>query len=441
MAHHFKVGMISLGCPKNQVDGEALLYKLKDAGYIIVSQIEDADVMIVNTCGFIEDAKKEAIETILEVAEYKEAGLISAIVVTGCLAERYQDEIMQEMPEVDAVVGIGANADIVKICDKALCGINTSIYPNKCFLPINENRLLSTPSHWAYLKISEGCDNRCSYCAIPSIRGKFRSREMDSIIAEANILVNQGVKELILIAQDTTKYGQDIYGEYKLAQLLKELVKIDKLEWIRLYYCYPQRITDELIETVASEEKICNYLDIPLQHSNKEVLARMNRVGDGNDYKALIERMRAKIPDLSLRTTFMVGFPGETEEEFKDLCQFVKDVKFDKMGSFTFSPEEDTPAYDMENQIDEEVKARRQEVLMNAQYYITEQANKEKIGKTYKVIIDEKTENNYVGRSYLDSPEIDSGIIFTSSNEHNVGDFVNVRITDFDGYDLFGEVE
>lgn len=441
MAHHFKVGMISLGCPKNQVDGEALLYKLKDAGYIIVSQIEDADVMIVNTCGFIEDAKKEAIETILEVAEYKEAGLISAIVVTGCLAERYQDEIMQEMPEVDAVVGIGANADIVKICDKALCGINTSIYPNKCFLPIDENRLLSTPSHWAYLKISEGCDNRCSYCAIPSIRGKFRSREMDSIIAEANILVNQGVKELILIAQDTTKYGQDIYGEYKLAQLLKELVKIDKLEWIRLYYCYPQRITDELIETVASEEKICNYLDIPLQHSNKEVLVRMNRVGDGNDYKALIERMRAKIPDLSLRTTFMVGFPGETEEEFKDLCQFVKDVKFDKMGSFTFSPEEDTPAYDMENQIDEEVKARRQEVLMNAQYYITEQANKEKIGKTYKVIIDEKTENNYVGRSYLDSPEIDSGIIFTSSNEHNVGDFVNVRITDFDGYDLFGEVE
>lgn len=441
MAHHFKVGMISLGCPKNQVDGEALLYKLKDAGYIIVSQIEDADVMIVNTCGFIEDAKKEAIETILEVAEYKEAGLISAIVVTGCLAERYQDEIMQEMPEVDAVVGIGANADIVKICDKALCGINTSIYPNKCFLPIDENRLLSTPSHWAYLKISEGCDNRCSYCAIPSIRGKFRSREMDSIIAEANILVNQGVKELILIAQDTTKYGQDIYGEYKLAQLLKELVKIDKLEWIRLYYCYPQRITDELIETVASEEKICNYLDIPLQHSNKEVLARMNRVGDGNDYKALIERMRAKIPDLSLRTTFMVGFPGETEEEFKDLCQFVKDVKFDKMGSFTFSPEEDTPAYDMENQIDEEVKARRQEVLMNAQYYITEQANKEKIGKTYRVIIDEKNENNYVGRSYLDSPEIDSGIIFTSSNEHNVGDFVNVRITDFDGYDLFGEVE
>lgn len=441
MAHHFKVGMISLGCPKNQVDGEALLYKLKDAGYIIVSQIEDADVMLVNTCGFIEDAKKEAIETILEVAEYKEAGLISAIVVTGCLAERYQDEIMQEMPEVDAVVGIGANADIVKICDKALCGINTSIYPNKCFLPIDENRLLSTPSHWAYLKISEGCDNRCSYCAIPSIRGKFRSREMDSIIAEANILVNQGVKELILIAQDTTKYGQDIYGEYKLAQLLKELVKIDKLEWIRLYYCYPQRITDELIETVASEEKICNYLDIPLQHSNKEVLARMNRVGDGNDYKALIERMRAKIPDLSLRTTFMVGFPGETEEEFKDLCQFVKDVKFDKMGSFTFSPEEDTPAYDMENQIDEEVKARRQEVLMNAQYYITEQANKEKIGKTYKVIIDEKNENNYVGRSYLDSPEIDSGIIFTSSNEHNVGDFVNVKITDFDGYDLFGEVE
>lgn len=441
MAHHFKAGMISLGCPKNQVDGEAILAKLNYAGYIIVPEIEQADVMIINTCGFIEDAKREAIETILEVAEYKEAGLVSAIVVTGCLAERYQDEIMTEMPEVDAVVGIGANSDIVKICDKALCGINTSIYPNKCYLPIDDERMLSTPPHWAYLKISEGCDNKCSYCAIPGIRGEFRSRKMESIIDEANLLVERGVKEIILIAQDTTKYGQDIYGEYMLAKLLKELVKIEKLEWLRLYYCYPQRITEELIEVIATEDKICNYIDIPLQHASKSVLTRMNRVGDGSEYKALIERMRAKIPNLSLRTTFMVGFPEETEEEFEELCQFIKDVKFDKMGSFTFSPEEDTPAFDMEGQIDEDVKQRRQEVLMNAQFYITENANKEKIGKLYKVIIDEITHDGYVGRSYLDSPEIDSGIIFTSTNKHSVGDFVNVRITDFDGYDLFGEVE
>ena len=434
-----KVGMISLGCPKNQVDGEALLAKLKKAGYEIVNNIEDSDVMIVNTCGFIEQAKKEAIDTILEVAEYKNAGLISAIVVTGCLAERYQDEIIKEMPEVDAVLGIGANSDIVKTCDKALCGIVTTSFPNKCYLSINDERIISTPSHWAYLKIAEGCDNRCSYCAIPEIRGGFRSRTIESCVDEAKALAESGVKELILIAQDTTKYGQDLYGKYSLDILLKELVKIDGIEWIRLFYCYPQRITDSLINVIANEEKVCSYIDIPLQHSDKTVLKNMNRVGDGEDYRALISKMRKAIPDLALRTTFMVGFPGETDEQFENLCKFTEDVKFDKMGCFTFSPEEDTPAYDMQNQIDDDVKVRRQEVLMNKQYSITEELNKQRIGTIYKVIIDTFDGEKYVGRSYMDSPEIDSGIIFTCDNNLNIGDFVNVEITDYNGYDLIGE--
>lgn len=434
-----KVGMISLGCPKNQVDGEALLAKLKKAGYEIVNNIEDSDVMIINTCGFIEQAKKEAIDTILEVAEYKNAGLISAIVVTGCLAERYQDEIIKEMPEVDAVLGIGANSDIVKACDKALCGIVTTSFPNKCYLSINDERIISTPSHWAYLKIAEGCDNRCSYCAIPGIRGGFRSRTIESCVDEAKTLAESGVKELILIAQDTTKYGQDLYGKYSLDILLKELVKIDGIEWIRLFYCYPQRITDSLINVIANEEKVCNYIDIPLQHSDKTVLKNMNRVGDGDDYRALISKMRKAIPDLALRTTFMVGFPGETDEQFENLCKFTEDVKFDKMGCFTFSPEEDTPAYDMQNQIDDDVKVRRQEVLMNKQYSITEELNKQRIGRIYKVIIDTFDGEKYVGRSYMDSPEIDSGIIFTCDNNLNIGDFVNVEITDYNGYDLIGK--
>lgn len=434
-----KVGMISLGCPKNQVDGEALLAKLNNAGYEIVTDIEASDVMIINTCGFIEEAKREAIDAILEVAEYKNAGLISAIVVTGCLAERYQDEIIKEMPEVDAVLGIGANSDIVKVCDKALCGITTTSFPNKCYLSLDDERMVSTPSHWAYLKIAEGCDNRCAYCAIPGIRGAFRSRTMESVTAEAKKLAADGVKELILVAQDTTRYGEDLYGKYSLDTLLENLVKIDGIEWIRLFYCYPQRITDSLIDVIAREEKICNYIDIPLQHSDKTVLRNMNRVGTGEDYKALLSKMRAKIPNLALRTTFMVGFPGETDRQFENLCKFVNDVQFDKMGCFTFSPEEDTPAYDMECQIDEDVKKRRQEVLINSQYTITERLNRQRVGKTYKVIIDGFDGEKYVGRSYMDSPEIDSGIIFESNKELKIGEFVNVKITDFDGYDLIGE--
>ena len=440
MDKSYKVGMISLGCPKNQVDGEVLLAKLADAGFKIVNTIEDSDIMIVNTCGFIEAAKTEAIETILEVAEYKNAGIISAIVVTGCLAERYKDDVLSELPEVDAVVGIGANSDIVKVCQKALCGISTANFPNKCYLPLNEKRMLSTPPHWAYLKIAEGCDNRCAFCAIPGIRGKFRSRPMVEVIDEAKTLAAKGIKEVILIAQDTTKYGQDIYGEYKLALLLKELVKIDGIEWIRLYYCYPQRITDELIEVIRDNEKICSYIDVPLQHSDATVLRNMRRVGTGEDYKALIAKMRKEIPDLALRTTLMVGFPGETDEQFENLCSFIKDVKFDRMGCFAFSPEEDTPAYDMDNQLDDDVKNHRQEILMDLQYGISESLNKSRVGKTYKVIVDSVKDNVCVGRSYMDSPEIDTGIIFSSTPDIKIGDFVNVKITDVDGYDLIGEL-
>lgn len=433
-----KVGMISLGCPKNQVDGELMLQKLNSAGFEISGEIENADIVIVNTCGFIEDAKREAIETILEVAEYKNAGLISAIVVTGCLAERYQDEIVKEIPEVDSVIGIGADKDIVKVCRKAALGISTVFFPDKKLLPLDGKRLLSTPPHWAYLKLSDGCDNKCSYCAIPYIRGSYVERPMESIIDEARELADKGVKEVILIAQDTTKYGLQLYGEYKLAALLKELVKINGIDWFRLFYCYPERVTDELIDVIASENKVCSYIDIPLQHCNKDILKSMNRAGSYDSLKALITKMRTKIPDLSLRTTFMVGFPGESDEQFEELCRFIKDIKFDKMGCFAFSPEEDTPAFDFDNQIDDDIKIRRAEIVMDIQYAITEEANKSKLGKIYKVIIDGFEDGNYIGRSYLDSPEIDSGIIINSKNTHNIGEFIDVRITDYDGYDLIG---
>ena len=437
----FKVGMISLGCPKNQVDGEMMLSKLNKNGFQIVADIEDSDVMVINTCGFIESAKTEAIETILEVAEYKKAGLISAVVVTGCLAERYQDEILKEIPEVDAVIGIGADADIVKTCRKALVGVKTSNYPDKCYLPLDDERLVSTPSHWPYLKLSDGCDNRCSYCAIPLIRGGYRERAIESILNEAKMLAANGVKELILIAQDTTKYGKSIYKEYKLAELLKQLCKINGIEWIRIFYCYPDRVTDELIDVIAAEKKICSYIDIPLQHCNGEILKSMNRFGSYDSLKELLLKMKNKIPNLSLRTTFMVGFPGETEEQFEELCRFVKDIKFDKMGCFAYSAEEDTPAFEFDNQIDEDIKMKRADVLMDIQYTITEEANQSRVGNTYKVIVDEKDGDKYIGRSYLDSPEIDSGIIFTSDTEIPIGSFVDVRITDYDGYDLIGERE
>ncbi|MBQ8183623.1 MAG: 30S ribosomal protein S12 methylthiotransferase RimO [Clostridia bacterium] len=437
-----KVGMISLGCPKNQVDAEIMLKKLVDAGYILVQEADKADVVIVNTCGFIEDAKKESIDAILEMADLKEDGLLSKIVVTGCLAQRYNDEIFSEIPEVDGVIGIGANADIVAVCDALFENDETySSFPEKENLPLNGGRILTTPEYTAYLKIAEGCSNRCSYCAIPSIRGDFRSREMNDILDEANALCEKGVKELILVAQDTTKYGEDLYGEYKLPELLGQLSKIEKLQWIRLLYCYPDRVTDELIEAIAVNDKVCNYIDMPMQHADGSVLAAMNRKGDKESLLALVEKIRAKIPDVVIRSTFITGFPGETEEAFTTLSEFVNEAKLDRVGCFAYSREEGTPAYDFENQIDPEVAAERAEVIMNQQYTIAETKLDECIGKTLDVLVEgyDPYTDSYYGRTYMDAPDIDNNVILTSGYRIDDGDIVPVEIFDKDEYSLIGE--
>lgn len=437
-----KVGMISLGCPKNQVDAEIMLKKLVDAGYILVQEADKADVVIVNTCGFIEDAKKESIDAILEMADFKSDGLLQKIIVTGCLAQRYADEIFSEIPEVDGVIGIGANADIVAACDALFeSDEQYSSFPKKEELPLNGGRILTTPEYTAYLKIAEGCSNHCSYCAIPSIRGDFRSREMEDVLEEAKMLCEKGVKEIILVAQDTTKYGEDIYGELKLPELLCELNKIEKLQWIRLLYCYPDRITDELIDAIAENEKVCHYIDIPMQHADGEVLKAMNRKGDKESLLALVEKIRAKIPDVVLRTTFITGFPGETEEAFTTLSEFVNEAKLDRVGCFAYSREEGTPAYDFDNQVDPEVAAERAEVIMNQQYTIAEAKLDECIGKTLDVLVEgyDPYTDSYYGRTYMDAPDIDNNVILTSGYRIDDGDIIPVEIFDKDEYSLIGE--
>ncbi len=436
----YKVGLISLGCPKNQIDSEIMLGKLLSAGFHKVDEIEEADIIIINTCAFIESAKKQAIETILEIAEYKNEGLIKAIVVTGCLSERYREEVINEMPEIDAVIGIGANNDIVDVCLKALNGKKTSLFPNKCNLPLSGKRSLIGQKFEAYIKISDGCNNFCSFCAIPYIRGKYRERPIEDIVSEAETLAKEGVRELIIVAQDTTRYGTEIYGKSSIHILLRELCKIDGIKWIRLYYCYPERITDELIDTIAEEDKICSYIDIPIQHCSIDVLKRMNRNGDRESLKNLIKKIRSKIPNVAIRSTLMVGFPGETEKDFEELCNFVKEIEFDKMGCFTFSPEEGTKAFNMQDQIDEEVKERRAEILNDIQFGITEKTNKRKIGQIYETLTEDFQDGKYIGRAYFDSPEIDSNIIFTSEKQINIGSFVDVQITGYEGYDLIGKV-
>ena len=421
-----KIGMISLGCPKNQVDAEMMLSSLCEAGFEITGEVEGCDIVIINTCGFIGDAKKEAIDTILEICQLKDEGSVGAVVVTGCLAQRYKDEIMNEIPEVDAVIGIGANADIAVVCRDVLDSKKVNLFPPKLSLPLEGGRVLTTPSHYAYLKIAEGCSNCCTYCAIPKIRGKFRSREMENIIAEAKSLAENGVKELIVVAQDTTKYGIDLYGELKLAELLKELCKIDGIEWIRTLYCYPESITDELIETMASEDKICKYIDIPLQHCDGDVLKRMNRRGDRESLTALINKLRARIPDITIRTTFIVGFPGETQENFESLCEFADEMQFDRYGCFAYSAEEDTPAATMENQIDEDVKVERASIMNAQQQRIFEDKLEALVGKELTVIVDgfDEDEMLYFGRSYMDAPEIDTVVIISSEEELTAGQFV-----------------
>lgn len=435
-----KIGLISLGCPKNQVDAEMMLARLAEAGFEITNNPEGADIVIVNTCGFIEDAKKEAIDNILDMIAVKNEGGLKHIIVAGCLAERYKEEVAKEFPEVDAVVGIGATGDIVGICNEVLAKKAFCSFPSKDCLAMDGARILTTPSHWAYLKIADGCSNRCSYCAIPEIRGEYRSRRMEYILDEAEALAKNGVKEIVVIAQDTTRYGEDLYGEGKLPELLKELCKLD-FKRIRLYYCYPDRLSDELIATIKDNEKILNYIDLPLQHASGKVLRDMNRKGDRASLTALLKKIKSEIPGVVFRTTFIVGFPGESEEDFTELCQFVEEIEFDRMGAFAYSPEENTPAATMENQIDERIKARRLEVLMNSQYNITIKKNKNHIGKTFEVMTDyfDEEMSMYFGRSYMDAPEIDTGVYFTSEKELSAGDMVNVLIEGYEEYDLIGK--
>lgn len=437
-----KVGMVSLGCAKNRVDAEMLLFTLKQEGFEIVADPAMSDVAIVNTCGFIEDAKQESIDEILELAELKKEGRIKAIIVTGCLAERYQYEILKELYEVDAVIGIGANSSIADIVRQVLSGEKVEAFPDKLCLDINAPRLRSTPFYYAYLKIAEGCDNCCTYCAIPQIRGKYRSRKIEDIVEEARNLVNNGVKELILIAQDTSRYGEDLYKKRMLPELLREISKIDKDFFIRVLYCYPDRMTDELIETIANEKKILKYIDLPLQHASGKILKRMNRHGDRETLTELINKLRAKIPNLTIRTTFITGFPGETEEDFTELSEFIRDMRFDRMGCFAYSPEENTPAAGFENQVDDEVKKHRQDIIMEQQSEIMAEKCEAMIGKTVRVLFEgfDRYAECYYGRSAADAPEVDGKVFFTVSDKKPaVGDIIDVEITDYVDVDLIGE--
>ncbi len=435
-----KVGMICLGCAKNQVDGEMLMAALRNGGFETVSDPAESDIAIINTCGFIDSAKKESIGEILELVDLKNDGVIEKIVVTGCLAERYKDEIRRDIPEVDAVLGIGANADIVDKFRELVGGEAVESFPDKYQMPLCGDRDLSTPNYYAYLKIAEGCDNNCTYCAIPMIRGKQRSRTIENIVMEAEGLVKNGVKELIVIAQDTSRYGVDIYGEFSLARLLKELAKIENLKWIRVLYCYPEAITEELIDVFASEDKVVKYLDLPLQHASGRVLKRMNRRGDREKLTALINKLRERIPGIVLRSTFIAGFPGETEEDFTELAEFVKDMEFDRMGCFAYSQEEGTPAARMKEQLDEETKEERARIIMESQMDIMDRINQRHIGKILEVMVDgfDDEQECYFGRSYMDAPDVDGFVYFNSENELNPGDFVTVEIEDAIDADLYG---
>ena len=440
----YTVGMVSLGCAKNQVDGEVLMASLKNAGFLTVDDAALADIAIVNTCGFIESAKRESIEEILELAALKKEGKIKKLVITGCLSERYQKEMHQELPEADAVLGIGANGDIAPLLTKMM-EENTYVesFPDKSRMPLCGDRELTTPSYFAYVKIAEGCDNRCSYCAIPLIRGGYRSRTMESIEEECKSLVANGAKELVLIAQDTSRYGIDLYGEYSLAKLMRRLCRIDGLRWLRVLYCYPDSITDELLDTMAQEEKIVKYIDLPLQHASGPILKAMNRRGDRQSLTALMNKIRERVPGVVLRTTLITGFPGETEEDFTELAEFVKDVKFQRLGCFAYSQEEGTPAAELPGQLDEEVKAHRAELIMDRQMEIMERQGMELIGKTLEVLVEgyDRYAECWFGRSWRDAPDVDGKIFFTTGGKRpRLGSFVQVRVEDCMDCDLTGRL-
>lgn len=439
---NYKVGIVSLGCAKNQVDAEMLLFTLKNKGFTIVNDPADADAVIVNTCGFIESAKQESIDEIIELGKLKQEGTIKAIIVTGCLAERYQSELTKQLYEVDAAIGIGANSMIADVVLKALEGNKVELFPEKNKLPLEGGRVISTPPYTAYLKIAEGCDNCCTYCAIPLIRGHFRSRQPDDVIKEAEMLAKRGVKELNVIAQDTTRYGEDLFGEPYLAKLLKRLCQIDRFKWIRVLYCYPDRITDELIDTMANEEKIVNYIDIPLQHCSGEVLKSMNRHGDRESLTRLLNKIKAKIPDVVIRTTFICGFPGETDEQFEELAEFAADMRFQRLGCFLYSREEDTKAAQMPNQIDEDIKQKRAEIIMEHQQSVMADYCESLVGKEIEVLVEgyDRLAECYFGRTYADAPEVDGCVFFTcGENKPKAGDFIKVKINDYTGCDPVGE--
>ena len=438
----YKVSMVSLGCPKNQVDAEQMLYTLQNAGFELTPAEADADAIIINTCGFIESAKAEAIENILEAAKYKDEGKLKALIVTGCLAERYQNDVTEEIPEVDVCVGIGSNGKIAEIVKNAIEGKCKNFFGDKCDLDLNAKRILGGAPYTAYLKVADGCNNCCTYCAIPKIRGKMRSRTIEDCVKEAKELAQNGVRELIVVAQDTTAYGSDIYGKPMLSALLKELCKIEGIHWIRTLYTYPDKIDDELLDTIKSEEKLVKYLDIPIQHVNSEILKKMNRKGSRKDLEALIEKIRAKIPEITLRTTLITGFPTETEEQFEELCEFVKETRFDRLGCFAYSPEEDTIAAEMDGQVDEQTKVSRAENIMEMQMDIMREKNEEKIETVLEVIIEGWDDyiKCYFGRTVCDAPDVDGKIFFMSDRPLIIGDFVKVQINDCLDYDLLGEL-
>ena len=439
-----KLLFISLGCDKNLVDTEKMLGLLGHEGYSFVDDETVADIIVVNTCCFIGDAKEESINTILDMARMKEEGQCKALIVTGCLAQRYKEEITTEIPEVDAVLGTTSYEEIAKAVKTALNGEKMHVFES-IDAPVSPatDRLVTTGGHYAFLKIAEGCDKRCTYCIIPYLRGKFRSVPMEQLVHEAEELAEKGVKELILVAQETTLYGKDLYGEKKLPELLKRLAAIDGIQWIRLQYCYPEEITDELIETIKTEEKICNYLDIPIQHASDAILKRMGRRTNNAQLRELIAKLRREIPDIALRTTLISGFPGETEEDHEILMEFVDEMEFERLGVFAYSAEEDTPAYNFPNHVPDEVKEDRRAEIMELQQDIAFEKSENMKGRVLEVMIEGKVadENAYVGRTYMDSPNVD-GLIFVNTGYSLMsGDFARVRVTGALDYDLIGEVE
>lgn len=437
-----KIALESLGCSKNLMDAEIMTGILKEKGYEFVEEFAEADIIIVNTCGFIRDAKQESIDTIVELSQLKEVGKLKYLIVTGCLAQRYADELLEEIPEIDAIVGTGNFMNISEIIDRLESEKNVTEIGNIEFafdetLP----RYVSTPEHMAYLKIGEGCSNHCTYCIIPKLRGKYRSRKIEDIVEEAKTLAAEGVKELVVIAQDTTRYGEDLYGEAKLAELLEELAGIEGIKWIRIMYSYPESITEKLIDVIAAHDNICSYFDMPIQHASNRILKRMNRRTSKEDIRSKVEMIRSKIPDAIIRTTVIVGFPGETEEDLEELIDFMKEIKFDRLGAFAYSREEDTPADRMDGHMDEEIKEERRDRVMMVQQAISEEINQKREDKVFEVLIEEEAEDGvYVGRTQGDAEEIDSVVYVNSDEELEIGSFVNVYITEAMEYDLIGDV-